>query len=163
MAKRPKSEEDVLDADSLNTISEAIVPRALDKDRKAALRNRILDKIRESAPAPEGTLTIRASEGKWHAVTPLIEIKVLYRDVAQNVQTMLWRVKPGAKVPAHKHTIVEECLVLEGEIKVGDHYVRKGDMHIALPGHWHPMLESPNGAVFLLRAELQELSLGNQR
>jgi quercetin dioxygenase-like cupin family protein len=157
MSKERRSTREVLDADSLKAISEAIKPRTLDKDRKAALRGRILDRIRQSAPAPEGTLTIRADEREWHAIAPLVEIKVLYRDEAQNVQTTLWRVRPGARVEAHSHTLVEECLVLEGEIKVGDHYVRQGDMHIALPGHIHPPIESPTGALLLLRSEIREL------
>lgn len=156
MAKQRRSSNDVLDADLLNAFSEAIKPRQLDNERKTALHARILSRIRNPSPPPEGTLTIRAHEGKWFCAAPLVEIKVLYRDTAQNVQTTLWRVQPGAVVPSHFHTQVEECLVLEGEIKVGDHYVGQGDMHIALPGHTHPHLESPNGALLLLRSEIRD-------
>jgi quercetin dioxygenase-like cupin family protein len=156
MAKQGATPDDVLDSASVTAISEALKPNPLTAERKESMRARILDRINTAIPAPEGTITVRADERGWIAVTPLIDIKVLYRDIQQNAQTMLWRVQPGASVPPHYHHLTEECLVLEGEIKVGDHTVRQGDMHIALAGHTHPMLESPTGALLLLRAEIQD-------
>jgi len=158
MAKQPaEMDDDRLDSSSATAISEALKPHPLTAERKELMRSRILDRISAApVPAPAGTITIRADEKDWIALTPLIDIKVLHQDVTQNVQTALWRVRPGASVPPHYHNLTEECLVLEGELKVGDHAVRKGDMHIALAGHTHPMIESPTGALLFLRTEIME-------
>ncbi|MEE4376044.1 MAG: cupin domain-containing protein [Candidatus Competibacteraceae bacterium] len=157
MAKHQATPDNELDSTSAKAISEAVKPHPLTAERKESMRSRILNRIATTpAPAPAGTLTVRADERGWIAITPQIEIKVLHRDLEQNVQTTLWRVQPGAFVPPHYHQLNEECLVLEGEIKVGDHIVRQGDMHIALAGHTHPKVESTTGALLLLRAEIQD-------
>lgn len=155
--QRATPDDDRLDSSSVTAISEALKPHPLTAERKESMRSRILNRIgAEPVPAPAGTITVRAGEKDWVALTPLIEVQVLYRDVKENVQTALWRVQPGASVPPHYHNLTEECLVLEGELKVGDHIVRQGDMHIALAGHSHPTLESPTGALLFLRTEIME-------
>ncbi|MEZ5582301.1 MAG: cupin domain-containing protein [Candidatus Competibacteraceae bacterium] len=119
MANQRTTPDERLDSSSVKAISEALKPYPLTAERKESMRSHILNRITAAAPAPEGTITVRAEEGRWIAITPLIDIKVLHRDTHQNVQTALWRVQPGAFVPPHYHHLTEECLVLEGEIKVG--------------------------------------------
>ena len=141
----------MLDTESLNAISEAIKPYPLSQERKESIRARLLDRIN---PPPEGTRTVRAGEMKWYPISPLIEVKMLRQDREQKNQTVLLRLKPGAVIPGHMHAMEEECLVLEGEIKVSGHLVRQGDMHICKPGYAHPDIITETGAVLLVRTEI---------
>ena len=155
MAKNRQPNTEVLDVVALTAISQAVKALEPSPDRKAAMRARIFNRLKD-APPPEGTATIRAGEGGWIEVMPLVEMKLLRRDPVNNNQTALWRLKPGAIVPCHAHRLEEECWVVEGEIKIGDHYVRQGDMHIAQPGYDHPPIESACGALLLVRAEISD-------
>ena len=147
---------DALDADAISELSRAIRPEEPSTNRRDALKARILARVR--AKSPDGTVTVRAHQGRWIQVAPLIELKVLNVDRESNSQTTLWRMQPGAVLPAHDHAMDEECLVLEGEVHLGDYYVRAGDYHKALAGHRHPNLETSEGALFLIRGEIREMA-----
>jgi anti-sigma factor ChrR (cupin superfamily) len=63
---------------------------------------------------------------------PGIRMKMLYNDPASGMCTMLMRLEPGATVPLHEHTAIEQTYVLEG------HFVdEEGE---CLPGQfvWRP-------------------------
>lgn len=71
-----------------------------------------------------------------------IEMKILFKDEQRGVMTALFRWQPGAKLPMHEHTDVEQSYVLEGslcdfegECKAGDYAWRPaGSKHDA----WSP-------------------------
>ena len=158
MSQRPAEEAVVLDEPTVRAIGEALVPAELAAHRRAGLRERVM-KIADDAP-PEDTETIRGESLQWHKVFPNVWAKVVKRDVANNLQIMLFRMEPGGIVPAHVHTLDEECLVLEGEVLVGSHPVRKGDMHIARAGARHPNLWTRTGALVMVRSEIPPLHIG---
>jgi quercetin dioxygenase-like cupin family protein len=147
---------DALDAAAIAELAEAIEAQTPSPARRDAMQERILTRVR--AEPPPGTRTLRAREGDWIRVAPQIEIKVLNEDRARNSQTTLWRLQPGAVLPAHEHDADEECLVLEGEIHFGNYYVRAGDYHLASAGRRHPDIESSEGALFLIRGEIREFA-----
>lgn len=153
MSRSPQDRQD-LNPQISACMSESLKPYELSSGQRESMRSRIL-RIAQ-APAPQGTRTLRFDEGDWQNLMPLVEMKVLRRDVEKNNQTVLYRLHPGAIFPSHMHTQQEECLVLEGEINCGDHYVRKGDMHIAEAGCEHPAITSKTGALLLVRAEIGE-------
>src|SRR3712207_1255465 len=45
---------------------------------------------------------------------PGIRMKMLYNDPASGMCTMLLKMQPGAVVPLHEHTAIEQTYVLEG-------------------------------------------------
>ncbi|MGH8501207.1 MAG: cupin domain-containing protein [Gammaproteobacteria bacterium] len=64
------------------------------------------------------------------------------------------RREPGARLPAHVHVADEECLVLEGELHLGEGVILKaGDYHFAPRGLPHGAAERPSGALLFLRSE----------
>ena len=154
MADSGPDRDSVLDAETLAALAASVRERDLSAERKDAIKSRIQSRLRASAP--DGTFTVREGEGRWLPVAPGIEIKTLHVDRAQNTQTSLWRLAPGAVLVAHGHRCDEECLVLEGEVHTGDYYVRAGDFHLAKAGHRHPQLETTTGALLLIRGELRE-------
>jgi quercetin dioxygenase-like cupin family protein len=154
MADSEAESDTVLDAEMLAVLAASIGDRDLPAERKASIKARIQARIQ--APAPEGTHTVRAGEGRWRSLAPGIDIKILHLDSQQKTQTSLWRLAPGAVLVEHQHRSDEECLVLEGEVHMGEYYVRAGDYHLAKAGHSHPRLETTNGALLLIRGEMHE-------
>ncbi len=63
---------------------------------------------------------------------PGIEHKVLWADPVSGRSTILFKLEPGAVVPAHEHTDIEQTWVISGSFE--DHEGK------ALPGHyiWRP-------------------------
>ena len=70
---------------------------------------------------------------------PGVEIKVLMEDPASGLMTTLTRMAPGAELPMHEHTDLEQSFVLEGrlvddegEASAGNYVWRpKGSRHVA--------------------------------
>lgn len=117
-------------------------------DRGAALRARIL------ATAKAGRArTVRADEGEWAPFLPGIRVKTLRLDAEAGTQTTLWRIEPGASIPAHPHSHEEECLVLSGSIVHDGVAYHAGDFLLAGPGERHKEFSCPDGALLLIRGE----------
>ena len=86
---------------------------------------------------------------KWETTKfPGIEMKVLYTDPASGLSTILFRLAPGAEVPLHEHTALEQTYMVggrlvdhEGECTPGNFVWRPaGSRHIA---------RAPEGAILL--------------
>ncbi len=149
---KPAAAADVIDAATMERMAAAIAPAELSQRDRESLHERIMSRI-STAPPPR-TYTVRANEGTWLPAGPGVELKVLRMDREHNSQTILIRMQPGAQIVPHPHNQEEECLVMEGEILIGEHRVRQGDMHIAMPGAEHPPIIAPHGALLCIRSEI---------
>jgi anti-sigma factor ChrR (cupin superfamily) len=107
------------------------------------------------AAGPPATVTVRAQEGDWRMLAPGVEIKVLLVNQEAGFQSFLLRLAPGCQLPAHAHGALEECLLLEGDMLIGDREYAIGDYHAALPGSRHAPLSSRNGGLVFLRSEVR--------
>jgi anti-sigma factor ChrR (cupin superfamily) len=136
----------------LNRLAEAVIPAELNPAQREALYARIRARIIPDPPA--GTYTVRAADMRWVAAGPGVEVKVLRIDRDRRDQTVLIRLRAGAVVGGHRHTQEEECLVLEGEVFIGDYRLQAGDMHVARPGAVHAPIRAPVGALLLIRSEM---------
>jgi anti-sigma factor ChrR (cupin superfamily) len=155
MAKRSntgKPAANVLDDAMVQRIAAALQPAELTAENRDALHARILARIQNEPPA--GTFTNRAADMRWITVGPGVEVKVLRMDRERNDQTVLIRMQPGSVVVGHRHNQEEECLVLEGEVFIGNYRLGQGDMHIARPGAVHVPITTPSGALLMIRSEI---------
>jgi quercetin dioxygenase-like cupin family protein len=134
----------------LSELGAAIAPVELAPARRDALKARVLARV---APAPAGTTTWRVSDSGWFSPVPNVEMKLLRRIEAEGTQELLVRMGPGCVVPEHSHRKEEQMVILEGEVRVGEHLLRAGDTHVAPPGSWHPALTTERGVLMLLRIE----------
>ena len=125
-------------------------------DPPSELRQKIQAAIGEQGQTIEGTVTLRAAEGPWVSLAPGAEKKVLYVDRAEGIESYLVRIAPGARVPAHEHSALEECLMLEGEMFIGTLRLVAGDYHAVPAGISHDEIWSPKGALLYVRGELHE-------
>lgn len=123
------------------------------QDPPAGLWERIELAIDDDEKSPN-TRNVRTNELTWEPFLPGIERKVLFVDKAAMVSGILYRVAAGASVPNHGHALIEECLVLEGEIEVDGMTIRAGELHMALPGSRHGPLSSRPGALVYIRGDL---------
>lgn len=107
------------------------------------------------ADGPPSTVTVREGEGEWRTLAPGVAIKLLLVDRQAGFQSFLLRLAPGCQLPAHDHHTLEECLLLEGDMLIGDRVYGAGDYHAALPGSRHDPISTRNGGVVFLRGQLR--------
>jgi quercetin dioxygenase-like cupin family protein len=134
-----------------DALASAVRPAELSAGQREWLRRRTLERARDQTP--EGTRTLRATEGEWIEIRPFVEVRALRRDEASGLYTSLLRMRPGGVIPAHRHEREEECLVLEGEVQIGTHKLSAGDVHIAAAGTWHERVSTGKGVLVLLRGD----------
>ena len=148
--KRSTKRREVLDRKVLQQLLLATAPLAPAPERAAAIKQRVLDTVRnEGAATGDDYVTVRSGAGVWMDFLPQVQVKVLHSDGRYN--SILLRMEPGASVPAHFHEDDEECVVLEGQVRIGDVGVSAGDYHLAVSGSRHGELRSDTGAILFLR------------
>lgn len=120
--------------------------------RAREVKRRLLERVADA----DGThLTIASSEGEWQAFGEGVHIKVLREH--DGVMSYLLRLEPGASLPAHRHPLDEECIVLEGALRVGSHIeVGAGGYHLARQGALHATIGTVGGAVVFLRGAVPQ-------
>jgi anti-sigma factor ChrR (cupin superfamily) len=138
-----------IDQEVLQALASHAAPQAMAPDERARLREQIL-----TAAAGDGTEVVRVAEGAWQAVLPGVAIRCLRRDPEAGTQTCLWRLEPGARIPAHAHRVDEECMVMSGEIHHRGEIYRSGDYLLARAGTRQHEVLSPQGALLLIRGEI---------
>ena len=99
----------------------------------------------------EGFLVVRAGEGQWLPTGDAgVSFKLLFTDRERGTFTTLVRMEAGATIPAHRHLGVEQCLVIEGDLRAGVVEMSAGDFNCSLPGSVHEELTTDGGALFLI-------------
>ncbi|RJP39070.1 MAG: cupin domain-containing protein [Phycisphaerales bacterium] len=86
-----------------------------------------------------------------------IAVRRLSVDRQRNQTTMLVRMAAGTGYPSHIHDGPEECLVLEGDLRVGDeHHLRAGDFQRMAPGSRHGYQSTDGGCLLLIVSSLSD-------
>ena len=91
-----------------------------------------------------------------------IEMKILYQD-DEGRSTILFKMAPGAVVPLHEHTALEQTFMLEGSLEDSEGSVAAGDfvwrpggnVHVA---HARALLETNGLTPALRRVELSGIA-----
>jgi quercetin dioxygenase-like cupin family protein len=127
-------------------------PRPLASTQARKIRRRLLDRV---ADADTSHLTIDADQGHWQPFLEGVDIKVLREHAG--VLSYLLRLAPGAALPPHRHPVDEECMVLQGRLRVGASLeIGPGGYHLAHGGALHATVSSPTGATVFLRGAVPE-------
>ena len=122
-----------------------------------ALLARVKARVMRSIQAETGAQhrTVRAEEGLWRNIGPGVERKLLW--VSGGMESWMVRLAPGAMVGGHLHPTDEECVVLEGSLRIGtDLLLRQGDFHVAASGSSHESVTTETGALLYLRGAPKE-------
>jgi hypothetical protein len=81
----------------------------------------------------------------WEPLRCGVQIRPLH--TANGRISMLIRFEPGATVPTHPHVIGEECLMVEGELFLGDVLLREGEFQFAPVGSRHDQIMADVGCL----------------
>lgn len=147
-------DDEMLAPEAEQALFDALKPVPMPAERAARLRSRLLS--RAKAGRTSQLDTIHAAGGDWKPFLPRVAIKVLRREAG--VQTYLLRLDPGAVLLPHEHPQDEECIVLEGEVRIGDIVASQGDYHLAPKGVDHGAIVSDQGALLFLRGAIPKAS-----
>lgn len=101
----------------------------------------------------KAALTCYDDDHGWQEVCPGVLRKVLYVD--GNTASCFYRIQPGGVAPRHEHGLDEECMMLDGEVFLGDILLRRGDYQLAPAGTLHGDAYSDVGALLYVRAKLE--------
>ena len=97
------------------------------------------------------------SEPKWEQVAPGIECKLLATDNARNRVSMLVRLAPGARYPAHTHADIEELHLLDGELWIDERKLFPGDYNYGAPGAGDERVWSETGYTCVLVTSTKDI------
>ena len=134
--------------DAAALLAESVAPLAPAPSAKKRLMSRVAayESVRPVAD-------VRRDEPTWMPYgAEGVDIKPLFRDEATGRTTVLMRMAPGAKFPAHHHHDVEQCLVVKGDVRFGDLVYEEGDFVVMGKHTDHPVIHSVGGNVLLLVA-----------
>lgn len=158
------TDEPALDADFAALLDAALaadspeMPAAPDSpDLAPAARVRRHLQRRIAADNTPRHVTVQADGGDWQRFGTGIDIKVLYE--SGGVMSYLLRMAAGARLPAHRHPVDEECVVLEGEVRIGMLRVAAGGFHLGRRDMLHDVLHTEGGALIFLRGAVPEVAL----
>lgn len=120
----------------------------------AGMFDAILARIDAEGLQLPGTRTRRSEDAIWREIAPGVLSRVLHVDRANNRQSLLIRMSPGADYKAHAHDVEETTYVVEGDLAFGDLELGAGDYHIAAAETHHPPGRTARGCVVLVTTSL---------
>ena len=146
------NQDQVLDNDTLELLGSVSARADLPAQRLSLLRDRVLHRIDEEQAASTPHVTIRGEEGAWIDIVQLVTKKVLNVNHETGIESYLLRLLPGATLEQHRHDEDELCIVLEGDVSIGDLHLKAGDYHYANKGSWHGRASTVHGALLFLQS-----------
>lgn len=149
-----------LDSSLQHLLLENMAEEAMPTARSEALLSKLQARIADDKNADSGQPVkhVAADAGAWDIFVPGIQVKLLHR--ADGVQSYLLKLAPGSALPPHRHSLIEECIVLEGSLcirdKGGDITATRGTFHLAPAGKAHAAIRSDTGALIYLRGAVPD-------
>lgn len=146
-AKQVDAGEESLVHEMFADAREAAASRRQDAHARTTSRQPV---YASGGPIPPEVIVRHASEGRWWPTgLPGVWGKPLYKSRRADRETLLVKCDPGALIPRHAHEGIEELIVLEGALRVGDVLLGPGDYIRSTPGADHGDAISPDGCICL--------------
>ena len=130
-------------------ILEGLAPLEVPAAHRASLRGRLMARVGESQRRHAGLVTVRAGDGAWREIKAGVRAKTLREGPAG--ASVLIELAPGAALPVHRHRHLEEGIVLQGGLQLGDLELGPGDYHVSPAGSRHGRISSHQGGIAYLR------------
>jgi anti-sigma factor ChrR (cupin superfamily) len=125
-----------------------------------SLQERLMRRIAEETGQPSVPVSApQWSEPDWEQLGPGIECKLLAIDTEKHQVSMLVRLAPGARYPAHIHAGQEELHLLNGELWIDEHRLVPGDHHYGESGERDDRVWSKTGCTCVLITSTRDVLL----
>jgi anti-sigma factor ChrR (cupin superfamily) len=123
------------------------------KSPPAGLGDRLMQRIaRGGADVLE-----RSDDAVWTAMpVPGVSRRVLFTDFENNRETFIMKMDAGATFPKHRHDAVEECYVIDGDVRDGELSMAAGDFVRYGAGTKHGPLGTTSGCLLLITTSIHE-------
>lgn len=127
---------------------------------RRGLRTKILSAVGDEPAVDRAVVReqvfVMENDGEWVDMMPGIRIKILWTDKDVGRITFLARLEPGANYPSHRHRGVEECLVIEGDLRMDETVLHAGDYTVAFADNVHTVTRSEDGCLLFLRSPMND-------
>jgi len=130
-------------------ILESLAPLEVPPSHRASLRGRLMARVGDSKRRHAGLVTVRAGDGAWRENKAGVRTKTL-REGPEGASVLI-ELAPGAALPVHRHRHLEEGIVLQGGLQLGDLELGPGDYHVSPAGSRHGRISSRQGGIAYLR------------
>lgn len=156
MTSEPDPQQQAMEAEIAAALDARLHAPGLDDGRLLErVKNRVMAAVREDARPSYRTVRATDAEG-WQPMAPGVDRKLLWD--THGARSVMLRCAPGATVPPHIHGMDEECIVLEGTLKIGDALIlHAGDFHVGRRGSAHEVAFTDTGALVYLRGAIDEV------
>jgi anti-sigma factor ChrR (cupin superfamily) len=150
-------DDEVLNAAWVGTLAQGLrVPAdtALSPQSASSIKARLMQRITAAGATdtqPNDFLVSTMRDDAWVSLGKKVQVKILHDDGT----TLSWLLKllPGGRLPEHDHADgVEECMILEGKLRINGTPHGCGDYQIAYPGSIHYDVSSDDGALVFLKS-----------
>lgn len=120
----------------------------------SSLRDRVLNE----AVLPRGVAAlIRGQKMNWQPTEFTgVSVARLYEDPVRGELTALVRMAPGARYPSHRHTSLEHCYVIEGDLIFEDYVMTAGDYSAGTPYKDHSAATTKTGCLLFMVNNLRD-------
>lgn len=125
----------------------AVVPAS---EPSPTVKQRLLRQICGTETAASESFVIRHDQGWRPMGPPGLSFRLLFADTMRQRMTIQLRAEAGARIPAHKHRGVEECLIVEGDLSDGEQTYFAGDYFRCAEGSRHEDQTTVNGCICVL-------------
>ncbi len=143
-----------IEAELMQALCAAQASEPIDAVLAQRIKHRVLTRIAQ-ADDPHRTEP-QGNEG-WQRFAAGLRIKVL--NEADGVMSYLLEFEAGAQLAAHRHPLDEECVVLQGSLRIGDTLeLSAGAFHLARRDTLHAAITSDGGATIFLRGATPEIA-----
>lgn len=96
---------------------------------------------------------------EWHEVAKGLSCRILSTDAVRSRVTLLVRFAAGTEYPGHRHSDIEECHVLQGDLWIDDKKFQAGDLARVEAGSVHHRAWSETGCTCVLLTSLNDTFL----
>jgi quercetin dioxygenase-like cupin family protein len=131
--------------------------RAAERSKERADLEARLSALAPSAAGGFGFLRQAATANWLPLPVPGAFVKLLSFDPENGYATVLGKLEPGARYPAHKHIHPEDIYMLEGDLHIGEETISAGDFHHAAAATSHGVNWSENGCILLAVLSKEDL------
>lgn len=126
---------------------------------QAPRRNPTLEMNRKAAgQLPDVQFCFREEAAFQFSHLQGVTARMLHLDPITKRFSAIVRLEPGSRIPPHSHDGLEECLILDGELIVGNVRMRAGDYQWAEAGSEHVEQWTDVGASLLLSGPMSLLA-----